>query len=260
VGLAAGLVIVGLLLLTGVVVPIFGPSPTIAHPIEALLAPSARHVFGTDRYGRDVFIRSVAAIRIDLALALLSAVCSFVIGSVVGAIAGLVGGYVDELLMRLTDILMAFPSFVLALIVTASLGNSMSHALIGVAAAYTPYFIRLTRARALSVRSLDYVSASRVAATGSLRIAFVHVLPNSIRPAVVQATLVSAWAILDIAGLSFLGVGVQPPTPEWGAMIADGYGDILSGQWWTAFFPGLLLAIAATGFHLTGDALDGGVS
>jgi peptide/nickel transport system permease protein len=258
--LTAGLILIGLLVVAGLVVPLFAGSPTIAHPADALLGPSGSHLFGTDRYGRDVFIRSVAAIRIDLLLALVAAASSFVVGSVIGAISGFLGGYVDEVLMRITDIMMAFPSFVLALIVTASLGNSTTHALIGVAAAYTPYFIRLTRARALSVRSLDYVAASRVAKTGKLRIAFTHVLPNSIQPALVQATLVSAWAILDIAGLSFLGVGVQPPTPEWGAMIADGYGDILSGQWWTAFFPGLLIMIAATGFHLIGDAVDGGMA
>jgi peptide/nickel transport system permease protein len=105
---------------------------------------------------------------------------------------------------------------------------------------------------------MDYVSASRVAGTGRMLIAFAHVLPNSIKPSLTQATLVGAWSILDIAGLSFLGVGVQPPTPEWGAMIADGYSDILSGQWWTGLFPGLMIIISAAGFHLIGDALDGG--
>lgn len=255
--LAAGLILIGVLVAAGVLVPLFTGSPTTAHPDQALLGPSGSHLFGTDRYGRDVFVRTISAIRIDLVLALVAAAGAFVVGSVVGAVSGLLGGYVDEVVMRITDIMMAFPSFVLALMVTASLGNSTGHALIGVAAAYVPHFIRLTRARALSVRSLDFVAASRVARTGKLRIAFEHVLPNAIQPALVQATLVSAWAIIDIAGLSFLGVGVQPPTPEWGAMIADGYGDILSGQWWTAFFPGLFIILAATGFHLAGDALDG---
>jgi peptide/nickel transport system permease protein len=199
----------------------------------------------------------MSAMRIDLVLAVIVAVCAFAVGSVIGAVAGMLGRVVDEVLMRSTDILMAFPSFVLALVITACLGNSTTHAVIGISVAYTPYFVRLTRSRALSVRTLDFVAAAKLSGSGRLRTALVHILPNSIQPSLVQATLVAAWAILDIAGLSFLGVGVQPPTPEWGAMIADGYGDILSGQWWTACFPGVSIIVAATAFHLIGDALDG---
>lgn len=246
------------LLLLGLVGPLFAGSATVTHPEHALLSPSGSHLFGTDRYGRDVFVRCIGAIRIDLLLAIVVAGCAFVVGSTIGAISGMIGRYVDELLMRLTDIMMAFPSFVLALVITASLGNSTAHAVIGISVAYTPYFIRLTRSRALSVRTLDFVAAARLAGRGRLRLAMVHVLPNSMQPALVQATLVAAWAILDIAGLSFLGVGVQPPTPEWGAMIADGYGDILTGQWWTACFPGVFILLAATAFHLVGDALEEG--
>jgi peptide/nickel transport system permease protein len=258
--LSIGIALLVVLLILGLLVPLFASSATQTHPSLALRPPSGSHIFGTDRYGRDVFVRCMAAIRIDLLLAVVVAACAFVIGSLIGAISGMAGRYVDEVIMRLTDILMAFPSFVLALVITASLGNSTSHAVIGITIAYTPYFIRLTRSRALSVSTLDFVAAARLAGTGRLRTAVVHVLPNSMQPALVQASLVAAWAILDIAGLSFLGVGVQPPTPEWGAMIADGYSDILSGQWWTAFFPGLLILVAATGFHLIGDALDGGAS
>lgn len=252
-----GLVLLLCLALLSVVVPLFSGSATLTHPADALQPPSSSHLFGTDRYGRDVFVRCMAAMRIDLLLAVVVAVCAFVIGSVIGAISGMLGRYVDEALMRLTDILMAFPSFVLALVITACLGNSTTHAVIGITVAYTPYFVRLTRSRALSVRTLDFVAASKLAGTGRLRTALVHILPNSMQPSLVQATLVAAWAILDIAGLSFLGVGVQAPTPEWGAMIADGYGDILSGQWWTACFPGVMILVAATAFHLIGDALEG---
>jgi peptide/nickel transport system permease protein len=240
----------------GIIVPVVFGSATVTNAADASLPPSGAHLFGTDRYGRDLFLRCVAGIRIDLLLGLLVAGGAFVFGSVIGAIAGMIGRYVDELLMRLTDIIMAFPAFVLALVITASLGNSTTHAVIGVGVAYTPYFVRLTRSRALSVRGLDFVSAAKLAGAGQLRAALTHVLPNSMQPALAQATLVAAWAILDIAGLSFLGVGVQPPTPEWGAMIAAGYGQILTGQWWTALFPGLFILFAATAFHLIGDALD----
>lgn len=256
--LRSGLALLAVLVVLGVVVPLLAGSATVTHPADALQPPSWSHLFGTDRYGRDVFVRCMSALRIDLLLAVVVAVCAFVVGSVIGAVSGMLGRYVDEALMRLTDIMMAFPSFVLALVITACLGNSTAHAVIGISVAYTPYFIRLTRSRALSVRTLDYVAASTLAGTGRLRTALVHILPNSMQPSLVQATLVAAWAILDIAGLSFLGVGVQPPTPEWGAMIADGYGDILSGQWWTACFPGVLILVAATAFHLIGDALEGG--
>jgi peptide/nickel transport system permease protein len=252
-----GLILLVCLAALSVVVPLLASSATLTHAADALHSPSSSHLFGTDRYGRDVFVRCMSAMRIDLLLAAVVAVCAFAVGSVIGAVSGMMGRYVDEALMRLTDIMMAFPAFVLALVITACLGNSTAHAVIGISVAYTPYFIRLTRSRALSVRTLDFVAASKLAGTGRLRTALVHVLPNSMQPSLVQATLVAAWAILDIAGLSFLGVGVQPPTAEWGAMIADGYGDIVSGQWWTAFFPGVLILVAATAFHLIGDALDG---
>ena len=253
----AGVTILVVLVVLSIAVPLAATSATTAHPADSLLSPSWSHIFGTDRYGRDVFVRCMAAMHIDLLLAFVVAAAAFTVGSVIGSISGLAGRYVDEVIMRLTDILMAFPAFVLALVITACLGNSTVHAVIGITVAYTPYFIRLTRSRALSVRTLDYVAAARLAGTRGLRLAIRHVMPNSIQPALVQATLVAAWGILDIAGLSFLGVGVQPPTPEWGAMIADGYSDILSGQWWTALFPGVLILVTAAAFHLIGDTLDG---
>jgi peptide/nickel transport system permease protein len=196
------------------------------------------------------------AVRIDLSLALVVALVGLVIGSVVGSISATIGGWFDVVVMRLTDMLMAFPAFVLALVITASLGNSARNAAIGVTIAYIPQFIRLTRAQALEVRTTDFVAASRVSGTKTFLIAAQHVLPNSLRAPIVQASLIAAWAVLDIAGLSFLGVGVQPPTAEWGQMIALGSGDVLLGAWWTALFPGLMIVTAASAFQLIGDRFE----
>jgi len=256
IGFFVGLgILVALVVLTFVVPAVAGNGET-AHPEQSLLAPSFEHLFGTDQFGRDVFVRSMAAAKIDLVLALTVAIVGLVIGSVVGALSAAFGGWFDLVVMRITDIAMAFPAFVLALIITASLGNSATNAAIGVTIAYIPQFIRLTRSQALEIRSADFVAASRVSGTKTFVIAVAHILPNSLRPAFVQASLIAAWAILDIAGLSFLGVGVQPPTAEWGAMIAEGTGDVLRGAWWTAFFPGLMILAAAASFQMIGDRLE----
>ncbi|WP_374761043.1 ABC transporter permease [Microbacterium sp. zg.B185] len=196
------------------------------------------------------------AAQIDLTLALSVALIGLILGSVIGALSAAIGGWFDVVVMRITDMLMAFPSFVLALIITASLGNSAINAAIGVTIAFIPQYIRLTRSQALEVRSTDYVAASKVSGSTTLVSAVQHVLPNSFRAPLVQAPLIAAWAILDIAGLSFLGVGVQPPTPEWGAMIAEGTGDVLLGAWWTALFPGLMILAAASAFQMIGDRLE----
>lgn len=255
-GLYIGISILVVLIAMSFIAPlIYGPA-TVANSEEALQPPSAQHLFGTDAFGRDVFTRSMTAAQIDLSLAVAVAVTGLVIGSVVGALSAAIGGWFDAVLMRVTDMLMAFPAFVLALIVTASLGNSAVNAAIGVTIAYIPQFIRLTRSQALEVRAADYVAASKVSGVSTIVGGVLHVLPNSFRAPLVQASLIAAWAILDIAGLSFLGVGVQPPTAEWGAMIAQGTGDVLLGYWWTALFPGLMILLAASAFQLIGDRLE----
>ena len=255
-GFFAGLIILLLMVILSFVMPAVVGSGEIADPEAILVPPSWPHIFGTDQYGRDVFVRSMSAVQIDLSLALIVALAGLLIGSVIGALSATIGGWFDIVVMRVTDMLMAFPAFVLALIITASLGNSAQNAAIGVTIAYIPQFIRLTRSQALEIRSNDFVAASRVSGTTTFLIAVQHVLPNSFRPPLVQASLIAAWAILDIAGLSFLGVGVQPPTAEWGAMIAEGTGDVLMGDWWTAFFPGLMILAAAASFQMIGDRLE----
>ena len=198
----------------------------------------------------------MAAARIDIALGLAVAVAVLIIGSVIGAVSATFGRGVDAVVMRATDVLLAFPGVVLALVITASLGKNPWYAAIAVVIAFVPLLVRLARSKALEVRSADYISAARLSGASTWQIAFQHVLPNSFKYPFVQSTLVASWAILDFAALSFLGVGVQPPDAEWGAMIAEGVGDNLLGSWWPSFFPGLMILLTAASFQVIGDWLD----
>lgn len=243
-----------------VLVAVFGPF-LVGDPLrttqDVLRPPSGSHPLGTDTFGRDVLTRSVVAARLDLVVGVIIAASAFVIGSALGVLAGYWGGAVDELVMRVTDVVLAFPGFLLALILVAALGDGVPYVVVAVAVAYSPYFVRLARSNVLSEREREYVDAARLAGNRRWRVAFFHVMPNAIGPALTQAALVAGWAILDVAGLAFLGVGIQPPTPEWGVMVAEGAGDVLSGAWWTALFPGALIVLLAMSFHLIGDDLQG---
>jgi peptide/nickel transport system permease protein len=252
----AAFAMLGLIIASGVVVPLLFGAGDVAQDSAGLLPPSWQHPFGTDRYGRDLFLRCMAGIRIDLAIGFSVALAVLVIGSVIGALSATFGRATDLVVMRLTDILLAFPGVVLALIITASLGKNAWFAAIAVIIAFLPLIVRLARAKALEVRSADYVAAGRLSGASTLQVAFQHVLPNVFKYPFVQSTLVASWAILDFAALSFLGVGVQPPTPEWGAMIAEGVGDILLGSWWPSFFPGLMILLSGASFQIIGDWLD----
>ncbi len=252
-----GMVILAAYILLAAVGPFFVADPVATDPANALLPPSLEHPMGTDNFGRDVFARAVHSARLDLTLGILIAICAMVVGSAIGVVAGYWGGAVDETLMRLTDIVLAFPGFVLALILVAVLGNSTLNVGIAVTAAFVPYFIRLTRAQALSERELEYVDGAKLAGNRSARVAFLHVLPNSLQPSLVTATLVAGWAILTVSGLAFLGVGIKPPTAEWGVMVSEGARDIDAGHWWTSFFPGGMIVLAAMAFHFIGDEFGG---
>lgn len=251
----------GLLLLIFAIAALIGPlfvgDPLKTDPSMALVGPSAEHLFGTDRFGRDIFTRAVIAVRLDLFVGVVIAALAAVAGSLIGVAAGYFGGAFDEIIMRVTDIVLAFPGFVLALILVAVLGDSVPNVVVAVSIAYTPYFIRLTRARALAEREREYVDAANLAGNRRWQIAFRHVLPNSLSPALTQAALVAGWAVLDVAGLAFLGIGIQPPTAEWGVMVAEGADDVLTGAWWTALFPGALIVLLAMAFQLIGDDLQG---
>jgi peptide/nickel transport system permease protein len=237
-----------------------GPSlapydPLATNTAVALQPPSAAHWFGTDQLGRDIFSRVIVATRLDLAIAFSAVALSFAIGAVIGAVIGYFGGGLDRAVSRGVDVLMAFPLFALAMGVVAALGNSVSSIVYATAVINLPFYIRLTRAEVSIRRNLGYVEAARVGGSGHARILRVFLLPNVLPPLVVQASLNLGWAVLNAAGLSFIGLGVRAPTPEWGIMVAEGAQFIVSGKWWLAAFPGLALMTAVFCFNLLGDGL-----
>ena len=255
---SVGVAIMFVYVMTAIFGPLFVGDPLETVPGEALVGPSSEHFFGTDRFGRDVFTRAVVAARLDVVVGIVIALIAACLGSLIGVVAGYFGGLFDEVVMRLTDIVLAFPGFVLALILVAALGDSIPNVVGAVAIAYTPYFIRLTRARALAEREREYVDAAALAGNRRWQIASRHVLPNSLAPAYTQAALVAGWAVLDVGGLAFLGIGITPPTAEWGVMVAEGANDVMTGAWWTALFPGALIVLLALAFQLVGDDLQEG--
>lgn len=258
--LVVGLVILMAYILLAIVGPFFVRDPLLTEPRNALAPPSGDYWFGTDQFGRDVFARAVHAVRLDLTMGVAIALIAMVVGSAIGVVAGYWGGFIDEVTMRLTDIILAFPGFVLALIIVATLSDTIPNVLIAVSISFIPYFIRLTRAQVLAERELEYVDGAKLAGNRPIRVAFRHVMPNAMSPSFVQATLVAGWGILTVAGLAFLGVGIRPPTPEWGVMVAEGAGDVITGEWWTALFPGAMIVLAAMAFQCIGDELQGELS
>jgi peptide/nickel transport system permease protein len=229
--------------------------PLATNARQALQAPSGAHWFGTDQLGRDVFSRVVVATRLDLTISVLAVAISFVIGSVLGAIAGYWGGWLDGVLNRLLDTIMAFPLFVLAMGIVAALGNTVENIIYATAIINVPFYARVVRAEVNIRREAGFALAARLSGNGHLRTLAVHIFPNALPPMMVQVSLNMGWAILNAAGLSFVGLGVRPPTPEWGIMVAEGANYIISGHWWVALFPGLWLMLAVFTFNLMGDGL-----
>jgi peptide/nickel transport system permease protein len=239
---------------------IFGPSLVPYDPIAtqtsvALQPPSLTHWFGTDQLGRDVFSRVVVATRLDFLIAFSAVALSMAAGAMIGATIGYFGGGLDATVSRVVDVLMAFPLFVLAMAMVAALGNSVSSVVYATAVINLPFYIRLARAEVSVRRGLGYVEAARVGGSGHARILTAILLPNVLPSLVVQASLNLGWAVLNAAGLSFIGLGVRAPTPEWGIMVAEGAQFIVSGRWWLALFPGLALMLAVFSFNLLGDGL-----
>lgn len=253
--LSAGLVILGVILAVGFIGPLVMGDPLDTDPMATLQSPSWSHPFGTDQYGRDVLTRAVHAARLDVGLGLATALSSMVVGTAIGVVAGFWGGRIGGFIMRAIDVLLAFPGFVLAMLLVAALGNTIPKVMLAVGLAFVPYFVRLSRAQVLSEREQEYVQGALLAGCSKRRVAFRHVLPNAIRPSIVQATLCAGWTILNVSGLAFLGIGIRPPTPEWGVMVSEGASDILVGKWWTSLFPGALIVLVVSAFHLIGDDL-----
>ncbi len=238
----------------------FGPAlvpydPLATNAENALQPPSWAHWFGTDNLGRDVFSRVIVATRLDLTISVAAVALSFVIGSILGSIAGYWGGWLDAVLNRFLDTIMAFPLFVLAMGVVAALGNTVENIIYATAIINIPFYARLVRAEVNIRRNAGFAQAAKLAGNSDLRVLAVHIFPNALPPMMVQVSLNLGWAILNAAGLSFIGLGVRPPTPEWGIMVAEGANFIVSGEWWLAVFPGLWLMLAVFTFNLLGDGL-----
>jgi len=245
-----------LLVLVAVFAPLLAPyNPLQSHPNAALAPPSRAHWAGTDQIGRDVLSRLIVATRLDLTIAASAVLVSFAVGAVVGALIGYVGGWTDRIVSRTVDALMAFPLFVLAMALIAALGNNVANVVYATAIINLPFYIRFARAEVNARRNLGWVEAARLSGNNHLRIILRFMLPQVMPAMMVQISLNLGWAILNAAGLSFLGLGVQPPTPEWGIMVAEGAGYISAGKWWLVAFPGLALMIAVLGFNLAGDGL-----
>jgi peptide/nickel transport system permease protein len=243
-----------------VVVALVGPylvpiDPLASDTVAALKPPSLRHWFGTDQLGRDIFSRVVVATRLDFGIAVWSVVLVFVMGGLAGVAAGFFGGWTDRIVGRIADTIMAFPLFVLAMGIVAALGNTVTNIVIATAIVNFPLYARVARAEANVRREAGFVEAARLSGNGDVRILAFQVLPNVFPILVVQMSLTMGYAILNAAGLSFIGLGVRPPTAEWGIMVAEGAAFMVSGEWWIAFFPGLALMVAVFCFNLLGDGL-----
>lgn len=221
---------------------------------ERLQTPSAKHWFGTDGYGRDVFARIIHGSRLSLSLSIISMMIAVAIGSMIGAISGYFGGRVDDVLMRLMDMLLAIPPMLMSISIVAALGRSMSNLMLALALAYMPVFARVIRSSILSVKDQEFVEAARACGTSDARIILRHIIPNAVGPIIVQATLAMGSSILTISSLSFMGMGIQPPQPEWGTMLYEGR-DLIRTSPYLVIFPGAAIAVSVLSLNLLGDGL-----
>jgi dipeptide transport system permease protein len=260
-GAVAGLVVFALLVLTAVFAPLLAPhNPDFQYRDSFLVPPfweeggKTAFILGTDAVGRDILSRLIFGARLSLLVGVMVVTIALTGGIVIGVVAGYMRGSVDTFIMRIMDIILAFPSLLLALVLVAILGPGLINAMIAIAIVLQPHFVRLTRAAVLAERSRDYVVAAKVAGASHMRLMFKTILPNCLAPLIVQATLSFSNAILDAAALGFLGMGAQPPTPEWGTMLAEAREFILRA-WWVVTFPGLAILITVLAINLVGDGL-----
>ncbi len=229
--------------------------PLMTDGAAKMQPPGVAHLFGTDSLGRDILSRVIVAARLDLGMAISAVTLSFVAGLSLGAVAGYFSGWADRLIGRAMDTIIAFPLFVLAMGIVAALGNSVLNIIIATMIINVPFYCRFARGEVNLRRGMGYVEAARMGGNRALPVLVNHIVPNILPPMMVQASLNMGWAILNAAGLSFIGLGVRPPTPEWGIMVSEGASYIISGEWWTFVFPGAALVLAVFCFNLLGDGL-----
>ncbi len=252
----AAIGVIAMLLAVAALAPLIAPfDPDATDAADALQSVSWRHLLGTDVYGRDQLSRIIFATRVDLLVPFSATAMALCIGSLAGAIAGFRGGLLDQIVMRMVDAVLAFPALVLAMGLSAALGNSVGNIIVVLTVTQVPVYIRLIRGEMLRVREMEYAEAARTVGNPPWRIAFVHLLPNCLPPLIVQATLAMGFALLTMAALSFLGLGIRPPDSEWGEMTAEGAGQMVTGEWWLFVFPGLAIMITVLTFNLIGDGL-----
>lgn len=250
-----GAVIVTLFALAAIAAPLLAPHPPLSQSLEERLGPpGVRYPLGSDQLGRDILSRLLFGARLSLIVGLVVVILAGVVGTIVGVVAGFIGGRADHALMRVTDIFFAFPSLILAMAIAAALGPSLPNAMIAIAMVTWPVYARLSRAQTLVLIRQEFLEAARAMGAGDVRIILRHVVPNALAPLIVQASFNMGEAILIAAGLSFIGFGAQPPTPEWGVMVSEGR-DYITTQWWVPTVPGLAILMAVTGFNLLGDGI-----
>jgi peptide/nickel transport system permease protein len=251
----AGLALIAILALIAMLAPLIAPADPLKQVLSTRLKPpSGEHWLGTDQLGRDVLSRMIYGAHISLMIGIVVVGLAASVGTFVGLVAGYVGGWLDEGLMRLTDVFFAFPALILAMAISGALGPSLTNAMIAIAVVSWPVYARLVRAQVLSLREREYVEAARSLGASAPRIVWQHILPNTLAPLLVQASFDMGSAILSAAGLSFIGFGTQPPTAEWGVMISEGRNYIATHSW-LSLFPGLAILLTVAAFNLIGDGL-----
>jgi ABC-type dipeptide/oligopeptide/nickel transport system permease subunit len=255
-----GLLIIIIFVLMAIFAKQLAPTDPLAQSLKDNLKPgfwvgNHSHFLGTDEFGRDLFSRIIYGSRISLTVGFIAVLIGVLIGATAGILAGFFGGWVDEVIMRTVDIMFSLPSILLAIVIVAILGRGLDKAMIAIGITYAPQIARIVRSETLKVVNTEYIEGAKAIGSPSLRTMWIHVLPNVMSPIIVYGTLSIGSAILDAAALGFLGLGAQPPTPEWGAMLADSFHSITGGYWWVETFPGIAIALTVLGFNLLGDGL-----
>lgn len=253
----AGLAIVIAMAIVAIVATIWTPYPPSASGTGPVYqGPSLAHLFGTDQVGADVFSKTMAATSVNVGLTLAAVVIAFILGTILGALAGFYGGWVDTITMRVMEVLQAFPSLLLAMLMVAAVGSGLANVVVVIAIVGIPSYVRLARAEILTKKNWQFAEAARIVGNRPIRVLFRHLVPNSLTPLIAFAAVNASWVAVIIASLGFIGLGIQPGSAEWGSMISAGQDAVINGQWWISSFPGAAILVLAGAFYLIGDGLS----